>query len=115
MLIPGLVISGASPRRVLVRAVGPGLSGFGVTGVLADPVLSVFRGSNEIASNDNWQTQNNSQAVATAAVESGAFALAAGSRDSALVLTLEPGAYTCRVSGSGNTTGVALVEVYLLP
>jgi|DEB19_MinimDraft_3_1074340.scaffolds.fasta_scaffold02699_2 hypothetical protein len=115
VLIPGLVISGASPRRVLVRAVGPGLSAFGVTGVLADPVLSVFRGSNEIASNDNWQTQNNSQAVATAAVESGAFALAAGSRDSALVLTLEPGAYTCRVSGSGNTTGVALVEVYLLP
>ena len=115
VLIPGLVISGSSPRRVLVRAVGPGLSAFGVTGVLADPTLSVFRGTTENASNDNWQTQNNSQAVATAAVESGAFALAAGSRDSALVLTLEPGAYTCRVSGSGNTTGVALVEVYLLP
>lgn len=115
VLIPGLVISGTSPRRVLVRAVGPGLSAFGVTGVLADPTLSVFRGTSEIASNDNWQTQNNSQAVATAAVESGAFALAAGSRDSALVLTLEPGAYTCRVAGVGGTTGVALVEVYLLP
>ncbi|MFM8619070.1 MAG: hypothetical protein ACKOE8_10130 [Opitutaceae bacterium] len=115
VLIPGLVISGASSRRVLVRAVGPGLSAFGVTGVLADPTLSVFRGTTEIASNDNWQTQNNSQAVATAAVESGAFALTAGSRDSALVLTLEPGAYTCRVAGVGGTTGVALVEVYLLP
>ena len=115
VLIPGLVISGAAPRRVLVRAVGPGLAAFGVAGTLADPVLTVFRGSSAIATNDNWQEQANGAAIATAGVETGAFALAAGSRDSALVLTLEPGAYTCRVAGAGSTTGVALVEVYLLP
>jgi hypothetical protein len=115
VLIPGLVISGNTPRRVLVRAIGPGLAPFGVSGLLADPVLTVFRGATAIASNDNWQEQAASPAVATAAAESGAFTLAAGSKDSALVLTLEPGAYTCRVAGAGTSTGVALVEVYLLP
>ena len=67
VLIPGLVISGAAPRRVLVRAVGPGLAAFGVAGTLADPVLTVFRGSSAIATNDNWQEQANGAAVATAA------------------------------------------------
>ncbi len=115
VLIPGLVLSGTTSRTVLVRAVGPGLSQFGVAGVLADPTLTVFRGSTTIATNDNWQTQTNPQEVATAAVTTGAFALAAGSKDSALVLTLDPGAYTFRVAGVGGATGVALVEVYLLP
>ena len=114
-LIPGLVISGSTPRTVLLRAVGPGLAAFGVPGTLADPVLTVFSGTKQIASNDNWQTQSNPQAVATAAVTVGAFALAANSKDAALVLTLEPGAYTLQASGVGGSTGVALVEVYLLP
>lgn len=83
--------------------------------MLADPTITVFRGDAVIATNDNWQTQTNPQAVATAAVTTGAFALTAGSRDSALVLTLEPGAYTFRVAGTGTSTGVALVEVYVLP
>lgn len=115
VIIPGFVLSGLAARTVLVRAVGPGLAAFGVAGVLADPTITVFRGDTVVASNDNWQTQTNPQAVATAAVTTGAFALAAGSRDSALVLTLEPGAYTFRIAGVGNATGVALVEVYVLP
>ena len=115
VIIPGFVLSGTAPRTVLVRAVGPGLAAFGVAGALADPTITVFRGDAVIATNDNWQTQTNPQAVATAAVTTGAFALTAGSRDSALVLTLEPGAYTFRVAGVGNATGVALVEVYVLP
>jgi len=115
VLIPGLVISGTTSRRVLVRAVGPTLGTFGVTGVLADPTLTVFSGAATIATNDNWQEQTNSASVATAAVSAGAFALPTGSKDSALVLTLAPGAYTFRVAGAGNTTGVALVEVYAVP
>lgn len=114
VIIPGFVLSGTTARTVLVRAVGPGLASFGVAGALADPTITVFRGSTTIASNDNWQEQTNPQAVATAAVTTGAFALAAGSKDSALVLTLDPGAYTFRVAGAGTTTGVALVEVYVL-
>jgi hypothetical protein len=83
--------------------------------VLADPILTVFRGTTAIASNDNWQEQPNASAVATAAVQVGAFALATGSRDGAVVLTLEPGAYTFQVAGANRSTGVALVEVYVLP
>lgn len=115
VLIPGLVISGATSRRVLIRAVGPTLTAFGVTGFLADPTLTVFRGSTTLATNDNWETQTDSASISTAATQAGAFALTAGSKDSAVVLTLDPGAYTIRVAGVGNTTGVALVEVYLLP
>jgi hypothetical protein len=118
VLVPGLVIGGATPRRVLVRAIGPALGAFGVTGFLADPTLTVFRGTTTLASNDNWQEQTTTggaTVVSTTAVEVGAFALPAGSKDSALVLTLEPGAYTFRVAGAGGTTGVALVEIYALP
>lgn len=114
-LIPGCVITGASARSVLIRAVGPGLSPFGVPSVLADPVLTIFRGSTVIASNDNWGEQSSPNAVAAATAQTGAFALTAGSKDSALVLTLEPGAYTFQVSGSNRTSGIALVEVYLIP
>jgi len=115
VLIPGFVLSGTTTRTVLVRAVGPGLAAFGVGGVLGDPTLTVFRGAAAIATNDNWQEQPDAAAVASAAVQAGAFALAPGSRDSALVLTLEPGAYTFQVAGVGRTTGTALVEVYVLP
>ncbi len=110
LLIAGFVVGGSTPVRVLIRAVGPTLAGFGVGGALADPKLDVFSGASVVASNDNWD-------AATAANFSrvGAFAFAAGSRDAALVATLPPGSYTAQVSGVNSTTGVALVEVYELP
>jgi len=110
ILIAGFVIGGESPVRVLIRAVGPTLSAFGVGDTLADPKLDVFSGSAVVASNDNWD-------AATAANFSrvGAFAFTAGSRDAALVATLQPGSYTAQVSGVNNTSGVALVELYELP
>jgi hypothetical protein len=77
--------------------------------------LEVLRGSEVVAANDNWQAQPAGAAAATAAVDAGAFPLAAGSRDAALVLNLAPGAYTLRVAGVGGATGVALAEIYLLP
>lgn len=115
VLIPGFVLSGTTTRTILVRAVGPGLGAFGVPGFLADPTLTVFRGAAAIGANDNWQEQANASMVASAAVQAGAFALASGSRDSALVLTVQPGAYTFQVAGANRTTGIALVEVYVLP
>jgi hypothetical protein len=114
-LIPGFVLTGTTPRTVLVRAVGPGLKPYGVAGAVADPTLAVYRGAALIANNDNWQDQLNASAVSSAAVQTGAFALATGSKDSALVLTLEPGSYTFQVAGVGQSTGVALVEAYILP
>jgi hypothetical protein len=112
ILVAGFNIAGTGPRTLLIRAVGPGLSPFGVTGVLADPKLELFRANATaaFASNDNWE----SSAAATF-TQVGAFNLPAGSRDAVLLVTLEPGSYTAQVSGVGGTTGVALVEVYDVP
>ncbi len=113
ILIAGFSISGNVPKQVLLRAIGPALSGFGVTGTLANPRLDLYRGSTVLQSNDDWGGAN---ALTNAFASVGAFALTnAASRDAALLVTLTPGNYTAQVSGVGNTTGVALVEVYELP
>ena len=116
ILIAGFNISGTTPRRLLIRAVGPTLGVFGVSGVLADPVLVVRTSAGvEVAANDNWSTANNAAELAATAARVGAFALAAGSKDAVVSATLPPGSYTAAISGAANTTGVALVEVYELP
>jgi hypothetical protein len=108
------VIGGTTAKTVLIRGVGPTLSEFGVTGVLADPQIGVFSGATEIDSNAGWGTSGSMTAAQLSAVfaEVGAFALPAGSKDSALVLTLQPGAYTVQVSSVSGSDGVALIEVY---
>jgi PKD repeat protein len=112
-LIAGLVIVGNAPTTVLIRGVGPTLSVFGVAGVLADPTIALFAGTTRIASNDNWEAGTGTVAEMTgAAAKVGAFALAPGSKDASLLITLQPGTYTVQVTGVGNTTGVALIEVY---
>ena len=113
VLIGGLVITGNSPKKVLIRGVGPGLAAQGVASPLADPVLKVFKGSEQIATNDNWSSDASAATAVTAAeTATGAFHLASGSKDAAIVMTLAPGLYTVHVSGANNTTGVALVEIY---
>ncbi len=108
----GFVIGGSTARTVLIRAVGPALAGFGLGGAVADPRLSLFSGQTQIGANDNW---GGGTALAAAFAQVGAFALAADSRDAALLQTLQPGAYTVQVSGVNATTGLALVEVYEVP
>ena len=115
ILIPGFVISGTGSLRLLVRAVGPTLAQFGVADALADPTITLFAGQTAIATNDNWSAAAGAAEIASAATAVGAFALAGGSRDAALLLTLAPGSYTAQVSGVGNCTGTALVELYVLP
>jgi hypothetical protein len=111
ILIAGFVLSGTGTKQLLIRAVGPTLTNYGVTGVLADPQLSVFDVGTPIASNNDW-----SSSLSATFTTLGAFALNAGSKDAALVVTLQAGkAYTVQVSGVGNTTGEALVEIYLMP
>jgi hypothetical protein len=116
ILIAGFAIAGTGTKQVLIRAVGPALTAFGVPGALADPRLEVFDGTGRsLAVNDNWGTAVGSATLATAATFSavGAFPLTAGSRDAALLLTLNAGAsYTVQVAGVSNATGEALVEVY---
>jgi len=116
IMISGFVIDGTSSKTVLVRAVGPTLSLFGVTGALIDPQVAVYgtaSSTTPIASNDNWAGDT---AVAAASAGSGAFALPNGTtKDAALLVTLAPGTYTARVSGVAGTTGVALLEIYEVP
>jgi formylglycine-generating enzyme required for sulfatase activity len=113
VLIPGFTISGNGSLPILVRAIGPGLAGFGVGGVLADPTITLYRDSSAIATNDNWSTASNAPEIAATATAVGAFTLTSGSRDAAILTSLPAGSYTAVVSGVGNTTGTALVEVYV--
>lgn len=118
-LIGGMIVAGAVPKRMLVRAVGPGLAQFGVGGALLRPSLTVFEGSRAVAQNSNWNTGPDAAAITVASAESGAFPLApaaaTANSDAALLLNLAPGNYTAQVTGSDGSTGVALLEIYELP
>lgn len=115
VLIPGFVVGGSGNLRLLLRAVGPTLADFGVTGALADPTMTLFRDSTALAANDNWSAAANASEIAATAQAVGAFALPTGSRDAAILTSLPPGAYTVVVSGVGSTSGTALVELYAVP
>jgi len=115
ILIAGVVVSGATPKKLLIRGVGPTLGDFGVQGALADPKLQLYQGQALIRENDNWSDSTDAASIATAASAVGAFALPSGSKDAVLLLYLAPGNYTAQVSGAGGTTGIALVEVYEIP
>jgi hypothetical protein len=109
----GFVIAGSTPRRLLIRAVGPTLGGFGVTDAINDPQLELYRGSVRVDGNDNW---GGSASMGTTFAQVGAFGFGdGGSKDSVLLTTLEPGAYTVVVSGVNGSKGIGLVEVYDAP
>ncbi len=113
ILIVGFNITGNGPKNLLIRAVGPGLAQFGVTGTLADPQLAIFNSSGtQTNQNDDW---GGGAALAATFTSVGAFNLPAASKDAALSITLQPGSYTAQVSGIANSTGVALAEIYELP
>ena len=113
ILIPGFVIGGSGTETLLIRADGPALTQFGVPGALAQPSLALFDGTGiEVASNTGWSTSADPALVASTASSVGAFPLQSGSADCALIVSLPAGAYTVHVSGVGNSTGVALAEVY---
>ncbi len=109
VLIGGFIITGVDAKQVVLRAIGPSLADFGVSGVLADPTLSLHDSTGAvIATNDNWM--ENSTADQTVLMND--KLAPTNPAESAIVRTLPAGAYTAIVSGVGNTTGVALVEAY---
>ena len=103
---------------MLVRASGPALIPFGVSGTLADPSLSLYHSNADgtstlVASNTGW---NADPLIAAASASVGAFSWGSSATpDSALLLTLPPGSYTAQVSGSSGDSGIALVEVFEVP
>jgi hypothetical protein len=115
ILIAGFVVGGSTPRTLLIRAVGPSLASLGVGGVLADPQISLYAQSTKIAENDNWGDATNATQIVTTSTQVGAAALPSGSKDAVILTTLNAGVYTVLVTGVGNTTGVALVELFEVP
>jgi hypothetical protein len=106
-------VTGNAPKTLLIRGVGPALTAFGVAGALADPALTIYQDSKVITTNEGWA---NSAAIATAAIQTGAFALPSGSKDAAVLITLNPGAYSAQVKSAQNaSSGVALIEIYEVP
>jgi pectin methylesterase-like acyl-CoA thioesterase len=107
VLIAGVIIGGPSTGQVVLRALGPSLTAFGVSNALQDPTLQLYDANGSVTSNDDWGTPVNGQAIP-------ASFQPANAHESALLTSLPPGNYTAVVQGKGATTGVALVEAYNL-
>ena len=109
VLISGFIVGDVDSATVVVRALGPSLAAYGVSGVLSDPTLTIYDSNGSvIASNDNWQDNVNSIDIQRNGLAP------PNPSESALVLHLPAGAYTAIVRGANGATGNALVEVYHL-
>jgi hypothetical protein len=104
--IGGFIITGSTPKHLLVRAIGPSLTRFNISDVLADPVLELHGPSGFVTViNDNWRDTQETEITATGLAPTNDL-------ESAIDATLTPGSYTGVVRGLNNGTGVALIEVY---
>jgi hypothetical protein len=104
-LIGGFIITGG-PKLVMIRAMGPSLAAVGVSPALANPALTLYAGGNQLAANDDWKTNANVADIIASGIAPG------DDLEAALLIRLEPGAYTTVVNGVGDSTGIGLVEVY---
>jgi hypothetical protein len=116
-LIAGFSVEGSGQAHMLVRSIGPGLALFGVTGVLNDPTMELFKLAGEpptrLGGNDNWGEADKKADILLAAAAAGSFPLPDGSADAVLLEPLGAGNYTANLTGADGGTGVALIEVYL--
>lgn len=112
--IAGFVVT-ENTNYALIRAVGPGLSAFGVSSPLATPMLELAAADRVIARNSAWEEGIGAESVRRTTEFAGAFPLQAGSRDAAIIVPLAPGAYTVKAtSADSSAAGEVLIEVYLL-
>ena len=115
VMIGGFIVQGPGPKRVIIRAIGPELTQYGITNALANPRLELYNGTNTlIGSNDNWQTTVLGGVIPSnqASVIQNSGHAPAVANESAIIADLQPGNYTAVVRGVNNASGVALVEVY---
>ena len=106
-LIGGLIAAGTTDKRVIIRAIGPSLTAFGVPGALANPTLDLFQGSTLLVSNDDWNTSPQQAEIASSGLAP------SNNLESAIIRTLTPGQdYTAVVRGINGTTGIGIVEAY---
>lgn len=116
-MIVGFVVTGTRNKSVLLRAAGPGLAAFGVSGTLADPqlVLKNSAGTTVATSATFWDqptAPTTAADIRSAFGRAGAFAFASGSRDAVILTSLAPGAYTATTASPSNATGTVLIEAY---
>lgn len=106
-LIGGMIATGTAPKRVIIRAIGPSLTGFGVPGALENPTLELFQGSTLLFSNDDWNNSTQQAEIANSGLAP------SNNLESAIIWTLTPGqGYTAIVRGQNGGTGVGIVEAY---
>jgi hypothetical protein len=109
VMIGGFIVHGELPATVIVRAIGPSLAQYGITNPLLDPTLELHDGTGAvIGGNDNWQDD-----PGAAQIQADNLA-PSDPRESATIVTLQPGNYTAIVRGKNDTTGIALVEAFVL-
>ena len=123
VMIPGMTVIGGASKTVLVRGLGPALEASGVPGFLVDPELKVFQaifdqngafvGSQLLLTNDDWELGPDADELASVLADRN-LELAPGSKDAAILVTLNQGVYTFQLFGVGNTTGVGLVELFVI-
>jgi YVTN family beta-propeller protein len=108
VMIGGFVITGNGPQTVAIVGTGPSLAAFGITNPLANPQLTLVRSADQsiVATNDDWGNASNASQISASG-----FA-PTDPLESAILVTLQPGAYTAVLSGVGGTTGVGIVAVY---
>jgi hypothetical protein len=104
-MIAGFIITGALPKKVIIRGIGPSLAGFGISGVLTDPLLELHEPDGSVLTNDNWKATQAAEIQATGIAPSNDL-------ESAIVVTLMPGAYTAILRGVNNGMGIGLLDVY---
>jgi hypothetical protein len=113
VLVAGFVVGGVTSKTILLRASGPALAQFSVSGFLPDPQLRLSISGTTIATNSGW---GGNAEISSIAASVGAFPWTnPSSLDAALLITLPPGDYTAVVSGASGDTGIALIEVYEVP
>ena len=109
VLIDGLIVQGQTPKRILVRAIGPSLHDSGVPGELQDPILELHDGNGvTMVTNDNWRSASNASEIEATGLAP------KNEKESAILISLGAGNYTTIVRGVNNTTGIALSEAYKL-
>ncbi|MBE2215764.1 MAG: hypothetical protein IAE82_17960 [Opitutaceae bacterium] len=112
VLVAGAALEGTRPKGLLVRAAGPALVPYQVSGAMTDPRLELYRGPRFDLGNDTWGAAFNLDAIIAATRETFAFSFPAGSADAALCVSFAPGTLTAHVVPAAGAPGVALVELY---